>query len=161
MPRVFIKTLTVSNDAIDMNGHVNNLVYLSWMQDLAIQHSDAQGWSIGRYLKIGGSWVVRSHFIKYLHPGLLGDVISILTWVSGASKRSSTRKYLFWRERDQKIMAEAETHWVFVDLKTGRPCLIPSELRSAFEIVSEDSEKLLQTIYLSGDRISNSGEQVE
>ncbi len=146
MPRVFIKKLTVSNAAIDMNNHVNNLVYLGWMQDIAIQHSEAQGWPIDRYLKISGSWVVRSHYIKYSHPGLLGDVISVLTWVSGASQRSSTRKYLFWRKRDRKIIAEAETHWVFVDLKTGRPCLIPQEVRSAFEIVSEEAEELLATI---------------
>lgn len=161
MSRVFIKKLTVANDAIDMNNHVNNLVYLSWMQDVAIQHSDAQGWPMSSYLKIGGSWVVRSHFIKYLHPGLLGDVMSILTWVCGATQRSSTRKYLFWRERDQKIIAEAETIWVFVDLKTGRSCLIPQDVRSAFEIVSEDTEDLLQTIYASGKHISNTGDQPE
>lgn len=149
MPKVFIKKLTVSNDAIDMNRHVNNLVYLSWMQEVAIQHSEAQGWPIERYLKTGGSWVVRSHFIKYSRPGLLGDEISILTWISGATQRSSTRKYLFWREMDKKIIAEAETHWVFVDLKTGRPCLIPQDVRTAFEIVSENTEELLQSLKLT------------
>jgi acyl-CoA thioester hydrolase len=154
MPGVFTKTFTVAKEAIDLNNHVNNLVYLSWMQEVAIQHSDAQGWPMSRYLKTGGGWVVRSHFIKYSHPGLLGDEISIATWVSGASQRSSLRKYLFWRERDQKIIAEAETRWVFVDIKTGRPCLIPQEVRSAFEIVSEDTEDLLQRIYFSGNRIS-------
>jgi acyl-CoA thioester hydrolase len=149
MPKVFRKKLTVSNDAIDMFNHVNNIVYLSWMQEIAIQHSEAQGWPISRYLKTGGSWVVRSHFIKYSHPGLLGDEISILTWISGATQRSSTRKYVFWREKDQKIIAEAETHWVFVDLKTGRPCLIPEDVRSAFEIVSEDTKELLQELKLT------------
>ena len=152
MPKVFIKKLTVSNDAIDMNNHVNNIVYLSWMQEAAIQHSEAQGWPIERYLKTGGSWVVRSHFIKYLHPAFLGDSISILTWVSGIRKQSSMRKYLFWRGRDKKVLAEAETNWVFVDLKTGRPCLIPPELRSAFEIVSEDNEELLQTAFSHENR---------
>lgn len=153
MPRVFIKTYTVSHDAIDINNHVNNLVYLSWMQDVAIQHSDAQGWPMSRYMKTGGSWVVRSHFIKYLHPSLLGDVISVLTWVCSATQRSSLRKYLFRRERDRKIIAEAETHWVFIDLKTGRPCLIPHDVSSAFEIVSEDAEELLRTIYASAGKM--------
>jgi len=147
MPRVFLKTYNVANDAIDINNHVNNLVYLSWMQDVAIQHSDAQGWPMSRYRETGGSWVVRSHFIKYVRPGLLGDVISVLTWVCSASQRSSLRKYLFWRERDRKIIAEAETQWVFIDLQTGRPCLIPQNVRSAFDIVSEETEELLRSLY--------------
>jgi acyl-CoA thioester hydrolase len=113
VPDVFIQKLTVSAKAIDVNDHVNNLEYLQWMQDIAIQHSAAQGWPIERYLKAGNCWAVLSHFIEYIRPAFLGDVISILTWVSGMKKGSSPRKYLFERHDDQQVLSTAGTLWGF------------------------------------------------
>lgn len=149
MPDVYIQKLTVPAESIDMNDHVNNLEYLHWMQEIAIQHSSAQGWPIERYIQTGSCWVVRSHFIEYLQPAFLGDSISILTWVTGMKKGSSPRKYLFWRHNDQKVLAEAETLWVFVDLKTGRPRPIPEALQNAFDIVRESEDSLLKRVRLS------------
>jgi len=149
VPDVFIQRLTVSAEAIDVNDHVNNLEYLKWMQDIAIQHSSAQGWPIERYLKTGTCWMVRSHFIEYIRPAFLGDAISILTWVSGMKKGSSPRKYLFWRHGDQQILATAETMWVFVDLKTGRPRPIPEDLKTAFDIVNENEDQLMKRLSLT------------
>jgi len=138
MRGVFIRTLTVSAESIDVNGHVNNLEYLRWMQEVATLHSAAQGWPLERYLETGTTWVVRSHSINYLRPAFAGDSISLLTWIAGFSERMSPRKYLFRRSSDQQVLARAETVWVFVDAAKGRPARIPDEFRSAFEIVSED-----------------------
>lgn len=66
----------------------------------------------------------------------------MLAWVSGMNKGSSLRKYLFWRHGDEKVLASAETLWVFVDLKTGRPRPIPEDLKSAFDIVNENEAQL-------------------
>jgi acyl-CoA thioester hydrolase len=150
VPRIFVKTFKVLADAIDMNNHVNNLEYLRWMQDVAIQHSTAQGWPVERYMSIGSSWVVRSHYIKYIRPAFLGDAVSIVTWISSMSMQESPRRYLFWRASDNKVLAEAETLWVFVDLRTGRPCPISEQLKSAFDIVSEDNDEILNQVCLGG-----------
>jgi acyl-CoA thioester hydrolase len=140
MPRIFAHHFRVSEDAIDALGHVNNLKYLGWMQDVAIWHSTAQGWPMERYVELGQSWVVQSHFIKYVRPAFEGDHISVFTWVAGFSPRSSPRKYLFWRAADRQILAEAETMWVFVDLASGLPRHLPDGLRAAFEIVADPDE---------------------
>lgn len=142
MPRIYVKHLTVGEDAIDVHGHVNNQEYLRWMQEVAIEHSSAQGWPMARYLEEGASWYVRSHFVEYLRPGLLGDEIRICTWVASLAKRDSVRRTLFWREADRRIVAKAETLWTFVDLKSGRPLTIPAHVAGAFEILASEEEAL-------------------
>lgn len=142
MPRIFSRTLDVPADAIDMNRHLNNLAYLRWMQDIAVEHSAAQGWPVRRYLETGTTWVVRSHFIEYLRPAFAGDSIAVHTWVSGMSERSSPRRYLFARNGDGRVLAKAETQWVYVDLASGRPLRIPAELATAFDILPSEDEVL-------------------
>jgi acyl-CoA thioester hydrolase len=64
MPAVYTKSFDIPAEAIDRFAHVNNLAYLRWMQEVAIEHSSALGWPPERYLKAGVGWVVRSHFIE-------------------------------------------------------------------------------------------------
>ena len=130
----------VDADSIDIHRHVNNQEYLRWMQDVAIEHSTRLGWPMGRYLEIGASWYVKSHFIDYLRPALLGDEIIIATWVSGMFERNSPRQTLFLRASDRQIIARAETQWIFVSLRNGRPIAIPDDLRSAFDIVETEAD---------------------
>ncbi|PWC55878.1 acyl-CoA thioesterase [Azospirillum sp. TSO22-1] len=143
MPRVFTQTFTVPPDAIDELRHVNNLKYLAWMQDVAIAHSTARGWPLERYLRSGAGFVVRSHAIEYRRPAFLGEEIALHTWVAGFGQRSSPRKYLFRRTRDNQILATAETGWVFVDFRSGQPRDIPDDLRAAFEVVPPEEEEAL------------------
>jgi acyl-CoA thioester hydrolase len=149
-PRIFAKTFSIPADAIDELGHVNNLKYIAWMQEIAIQHSAAEGWPVERYLQSEAVWVVRSHFITYIQPAFEGETITLQTWVAEIKQRSSLRKYLALRARDQSILVEAETNWVYVDQRTGRPLRIPDDLRAAFDSpdvgaratrLSETSEK--------------------
>jgi acyl-CoA thioester hydrolase len=135
-PGVFARTFSVPEDAIDELGHVSNLKYLAWMQDIAIQHSAARGWPVERYLENGAVWVVRSHFITYLRPAFAGETITLGTWVAELKQRSSSRRYLVRRASDQQALVEAETIWVYVDRQSGRPRRIPDELRAAFEVIS-------------------------
>jgi acyl-CoA thioester hydrolase len=110
------------------------------MQDVAVAHSTAQGWSMARYAEAGMGWVVRSHTITYKRPSFLGETITACTWIAGFSPRTSPRRYLFWRAADKCVLAEAETMWVFVNLATGRPTKVPDALRQAFEIVEDEGE---------------------
>jgi len=140
VPRIFSREIVVAASDIDVQGHVNNLRYLQWMQDVAVAHSTAQGWPLERYVAEGSGWVVRSHTITYKRPAFLGEVLTACTWIAGFSPRSSPRRYLFWRAADKCVLAEAETIWVFVDLKTGRPTKVPDALRNAWEIVEDTGE---------------------
>ena len=135
MPQVYHHLFTVPQEAIDENGHVNNVVYVQWMQDVAILHSEAQNCNTDLYKKLGTCWVARSHYIEYHSPAFAGDQIDAITWISDLKRSSSMRKYKFVRTSDQKILARTEKRWVYINEKTGHPCTIHDEVMNAFEIV--------------------------
>ncbi len=152
MPRIYVKQLRVGAESIDVMGHVNNQGYLRWMEEIAIEHSTAQGWPMERYLNSGASWYVRSHFIEYLRQALLGDEITICTWLAGMTERVSPRRTVFLRNaRRRQILARAETQFTFVDLQRGRAVPIPEAVRSAFEIVELADDEVLREAGLLPD----------
>ena len=119
---------------IDAMNHVNNLEYLRWTLRAAHSHSKSVGWSGERYRELGAGFIVRSHSIKYRLPALLGDEVTIRTWVKEMNKFSSVRKYHIIRNSDGKRLADAETNWVFVDFETTQLQAIPTEVREAFGV---------------------------
>ena len=140
VPGVYSWRFPVPASAIDAIGHVSNLAYVAWMQEVAIQHSASAGWPIERYQAIGAAWVVRSHFVEYLRPLFLGDPLAVHTWVPRFDQRAAPRRYLFLRESDCCEVARAETAWVFVDLVSGRRRRLPDELLEAFRAMPDDTE---------------------
>jgi acyl-CoA thioester hydrolase len=132
---VYSKTLVIPKSAIDENGHVNNVAYVQWMQDIAVEH----------YSSIGGveaqgydaTWVVREHRIEYLLPAYAGEEIEVKTWVENIRRVRSLRKYEFVRKSDSKVLVKGETDWVFVDANSGRPLPIPEKVSSVFSLYTE------------------------
>jgi acyl-CoA thioester hydrolase len=137
MPRIHCKSFPVPADAIDVNGHVNNKEYLRWMEEVAIEHSTAQGWPRERYAASGTSWFVRSHFVEYLRPAFERTPLLVATWVATMERRASLRRYAFIRSDDRALLARAETLWTFVDVATGRAVEIASDVRDAFPVVPD------------------------
>ncbi len=140
MPKIYEHEFIVSEDVIDDNGHVNNVTYVKWMQDVAVMHSRARGFGISEYRNLGVTWVVRSHHIEYVASAFLGDRITALTWVARLSRSGSIRKYKFVRAEDSKVLARAETNWVYFNTKTSRPCAIHEEVFKSFEVVTDSEE---------------------
>jgi len=127
---IYSKTITIPPSAIDENGHVNNVAYVQWMQDIAVEH----------YASLGGitaqgedaTWVVREHWIEYLLPAFVNEEIEINTWVENIRRVRSLRKYEFVRKSDGKILVKGETDWVLVSVKTGMPQAIPEQVSKIF-----------------------------
>jgi len=134
MPAIFEHSLVVQPAEIDRLGHVNNLVYLAWMQAAALAHSAAQGWPPERYEQLGAGWVVRSHEIKYLQPAFEGESILVRTWVADMTKVASTRRHRILRGGDSGLLASAATQWAFVDYASGTLRRIPPEVIDSFEL---------------------------
>jgi len=139
MPQVYRYNFTVPQEAEDMNGHVNNVEYLRWMQDAAMLHSAAQG-STAATKSAGATWVVRTHKIEYFRPAFAGEQITILTWVANVRRVQSLRKYKVVRPADKALLAEGATNWVFVDAASGKLRSIPREIQSLFEVLPEDKD---------------------
>lgn len=128
----FSMAITVESGDIDLNGHVNNVVYVHWMQELAIAHWNALG---GRDINQANAatWVARSHHIEYLRPAFLGDRIRATTWIHDVGKVRSTRKYAFHKADDDTLIAKGETSWVFVRLRDSRPIAIPDSIQALLD----------------------------
>lgn len=128
LARVYSRTITVPASAIDENGHVNNVAYLQWMQEIATEHYAALGGPDKRV----GTWFVREHRIEYVLPAFAGEAVEARTWVENVRHVRSLRKYEFVRKHDGKTLVKGETDWVFVDVKTGKPVAIPDQVRAIF-----------------------------
>ena len=124
--------ITAAPSDIDELGHVNNLVYVRWVQEVAIAHSTALGWDGAAYQRLGSSWVVRRHEIDYVVPVLVGERVRVTTWVESVKGASSVRRTRMSRVADGAVVCRASTTWAFVDLARGRLTKIPDELRGAF-----------------------------
>jgi acyl-CoA thioester hydrolase len=140
MPAIFEYHLTVAEDEIDGQGHVNNIEYLKWMQDAAVAHSAEQGWTTQRYRALGSGWVARTHTIEYLQPAFADENIVVKTWISNFKKVTSLRKYKIVRPDDAAVLATAETNWAFIGLERYIPRRIPQELFESFDLVGPESE---------------------
>ncbi|HET9913540.1 MAG TPA: thioesterase family protein, partial [Anaerolineales bacterium] len=133
--RVYTRSFTIPGNVIDENGHANNVAYVQWMQDIAVEH----------YASIGGieaqgneaTWFIREHKIEYFLPAFAGEEIEIKTWVENVRRVRSLRKYEFVRKSDGKVLVKGETDWVFVDAKTGAPRAIPEEVSKVFALPQE------------------------
>jgi acyl-CoA thioester hydrolase len=125
-------TLTAQAADIDELGHVSNITYVRWVQDVATQHSAAVGLDLAAYQRLGGVFVVRRHEIDYLVPALVNDGIALLTHVESWKGASSVRKTRIVREVDGVELARACSTWAYVSIATGRPTRIPEDIQRAF-----------------------------
>ncbi|MEN6498539.1 MAG: acyl-CoA thioesterase [Thermoguttaceae bacterium] len=141
MPEIYEHHHTIRNDEVDSLGHANNVCYVGWLQDAAVAHSTAQGWSGSRYREMGCGWVVRSHKIDYLQSAYEGDAIVVRTWVATMNKATSLRRYQIVRAADQTLLATAETLWAFVNYATGRPTRILREIATAYQTLEQGAGK--------------------
>lgn len=128
----FTERLVAQAEDIDELGHVSNIVYVRWIQEIAKAHSRAVGWDHGAYLRAGAVFVVRRHELDYLGPVLLGERLRLETFVASWSAATSERRTTITREADGREVARAVTTWAFVSLATGRPTRIPEALPAAF-----------------------------
>jgi acyl-CoA thioester hydrolase len=128
-------TIPVEAADIDGLGHVNNIVYLRWVQDAAIAHWKAKA-SPESQAEV--AWVAVRHEIDYKAPAFLGDEILVRTWVGTASGLTFERHTEMRRASDQKLLSRARTLWCPINLQTGKPQRVTAELRAQFSTVQPE-----------------------
>jgi len=127
--REFELTITVSVKDIDDLNHVNNVVYLQWVQDVAYAHWDTIA---SDELKKKYSWVVIRHEIDYRNPAYLDDKLLVKTWVSSCEGVRSVRHVKFYQVSSGALVAETKTTWCLLDAQTMRPKRINQDITSIF-----------------------------
>ncbi len=123
-PEVFRVRRRVEWRDIDAVRHVNNAVYLAYLEDCGVQVAAAHGWSMERMEAEGLGVVARGHRIEYLEPALLGDELELTTWIVAVQRATILRHFSITRVADGALVAQAITRWVWVDRRTQRPVRI-------------------------------------
>ncbi len=112
--------------------HVNNLVFMQWVDDVATLHANSLGYTGSELLRRGVMWFVARHEIDYLAEGWQGDDLVLATWVRTMHRVKSWRDTLIVRPADSKLLCRAATLWVLVDLGTRRPIRHDAQMVSRF-----------------------------
>lgn len=117
---------------IDELGHVNNLVYLRWVQEVATAHwrAAADPEHVARVI-----WVVTRHQIDYLRATLAGETVTATTWV-GTHKGARFDRFVEIAGADGRLKAQAETMWALVDPATMRPLRVTEAIAAPFLRIS-------------------------
>ena len=118
---------------IDELGHVNNVTYLRWVQDVAVAHWTAASRPSDQATL---RWVVLRHEIDYKRAAYLGDGIIARTWVGIASRLRFERHTELLRASDRNLLATARTLWCPIDAATGKPTSVSPEVRAGFSVES-------------------------
>ena len=117
----FTYVLTASKSDIDHLNHVNNVVYVRWVQEVAAVHWDAMA---SEELKTKYAWMLIRHEIDYLSQAYEGDVIVGETWV-GETKGATFERFVELRKGD-KVLTKSKMIWCLLDSQTLKPKRVDS-----------------------------------
>lgn len=118
---VFVVPLTVADADIDENGHVNNVVYVRWLQDVGTAHWNAR---FDAETRARWSWVASRHEVDYFRALPPGSAPVARTWV-GDPQGARFNRYVRIENEQGQVCAQGLTEWVLVDSRTMRPARIP------------------------------------
>ena len=129
MTAVFETALIARPEHIDELGHVNNAVWVEWIQDVAVAHwrSAAAPEHDAAYF-----WVVVRHEIDYLRPAFEGDAIVARTWIDPQVKGARSTRHMEFFGPDGNLCVRARTQWAIIDQAAGRPIRVPREVVAPF-----------------------------
>ena len=131
---IYVLHLRVRHYETDALGHVNNAVYLNYLEQAAIEHAEAMGFGKARLAELGGFFVVRRHEIDYLGSAVAGDELAITTWPETLSGPRAVRCYEIRNAARAKRIVAARTLWVWIDRTTGRPRPMPRAILDAYAV---------------------------
>ena len=127
--RDFSLRITPSAADIDELGHVNNAVWVRWIQDVATAHWNAVASAehLARWI-----WVVVRHEIDYLGNVGVGETVMARTWISDPPKGARFDRNMEFSNASGKIVVRSKTTWAIVDRATGRIARVPRDVAAPF-----------------------------
>ena len=129
MATPFERRINATADDVDELGHVNNAVWVRWIQDMATAHwrAVAAPAHVDSYV-----WVVVRHEIDYLRAVLPGETVTGRTWVGEAPRGARFDRHVEFVGEDGKPRVRARTTWAILDKSSGRPLRVPPAVAEAF-----------------------------
>ena len=127
--KVFERRITAAAEEIDELGHVNNAVWVRWIQDIATAHWQAVAPEAHQEAYV---WVVTRHEIDYVRAVTVGETVTGRTWLGEAPKGARFDRHVEFVGEDGKTRVRAKTTWAIVDKAAGRPIRVPAEVAAPF-----------------------------
>lgn len=125
----FTRTFVAEPQHIDELGHVNNTVWVQWIQDMATAHWDAVARPEDRAAFF---WVVVRHEIDYRGNVSEGAVVTAETWIEGLAQGAKSLRRVEFTDPSGKRLVSAATTWAMLDRVTGRLARVRPELLAPF-----------------------------
>ena len=126
---VFELKLTAQPEHIDELGHVNNAVWVQWIQQVAVAHWESIAASAHQDAYY---WVVVRHEVDYLRAAHEGDLITARTFVGEAPRGAKFDRFVEFTGPDGQICVRSHTDWAIIDKASGRPVRVPAEVIAPF-----------------------------
>jgi acyl-CoA thioester hydrolase len=131
----FSRSITAAPGDIDVLGHVNNAVWVGWIQDIAVAHWEALATPEEQAALV---WVVTRHEIDYRGNVGAGETVMGETWVPAQPRGARFNRHVRFTGMDGKVRVEAVTTWALLDRASGRLLRVPAELGTRFLETSAD-----------------------
>jgi acyl-CoA thioester hydrolase len=125
----FERAFTAGPEHIDELGHVNNAVWVQWIQEVAVAHWEAVA---DPAHKDAYFWVIVRHEIDYLRAALEGDRVVGRTWVGESPKGARFDRHMEFTGNDGRVCVRARTFWAIIDKASGKPIRVPPEVVAPF-----------------------------
>lgn len=125
----FQKTFTAASEHIDVMGHVNNAVWVQWIQDMATAHWDAAARPEDRAAVV---WLVVRHEIDYRGNIAVGETATATTWIEGEARGAKSLRRVDFHDAAGRLVVSAATTWAMLDRVTGRPLRVRPETLAPF-----------------------------
>ena len=142
-PEPYVIDVVVSADDIDGYGHVNNAVFVAWMDRCAFAHADSVGMDADFCRSIDTGMAAIRHEIDYLASGYIGDQILIADWITlNDQKLRAQRRFQVVRKSDQRTLLRCTSNYVCTSLSKGRPRRMPREFISLYCVLPSVAKAL-------------------
>jgi len=134
-PSPHVLELEVEARDIDAYDHVNNAVYLTWLDRAAWSHSAALGVPLEQCLGVRRGMAALRTEIDFVRAALLGDRVRVATWIADSDGRLRVeRRFHVVRAADEATLARARTEYVCINLDTGRAVRMPELFARAYVV---------------------------
>ncbi len=128
----FVTRLRVRTYEMDVFGHVNNAIYLHYLEQVAWEHSEYLGMTLKDYDELGAIFVLRKMELDYLRPAMAGDTLELSTWAHELRGARAVRKYEIANANTGTLLLQATGLWAWIERASGRPRPIPSFIVERF-----------------------------
>jgi acyl-CoA thioester hydrolase len=136
-PGAHVVALAVQAGDIDAYGHVNNAVYLTWLDRAAWSHSAALGVPLERCVTLRRGMAAQRIEIEYLRAAVAGDVVQAATWIVSTDGRlRAERRFQIGRTADGHTLARARIDYVCINLDSGRAARMPALFAHAYVVTA-------------------------